>query len=129
MTVRTVASAAPEQLKGGDIDGHADQYALAATAYHLLTGSQLFPNSNPGFRGGLSRHRTSPFSGPCTLRFAQGGLSRWHECFEDLQSVTAKPAPTWRIWAGLQRTNPWEGSTPKPFRLRFPGVGSSVLNG
>jgi len=54
MTVGTVAYAAPEQLKGDNMDGHADQYALAATAYHLLTGSQLFPNSNPAFRGGLS---------------------------------------------------------------------------
>ena len=31
-------------------------------------------------------------------------------------SVTAKPAPTWRIWAGLQCTNsPVVESTPKPF--------------
>ncbi len=30
---------------GQEIDGRADQYALAATAYHLLTGSQLFPHS------------------------------------------------------------------------------------
>ncbi len=31
-------------------------------------------------------------------------------------SVTAKPAPTWRIWAGLQCTaSPTVGSTPKPF--------------
>ncbi|ETB37856.1 hypothetical protein O974_27955, partial [Mycobacterium avium 11-0986] len=29
---------APEQLRGEDLDGRADQYALAATAYHLLTG-------------------------------------------------------------------------------------------
>ena len=28
------------------LDGRADQYALAATAYHLLTGAPLFPNSN-----------------------------------------------------------------------------------
>jgi hypothetical protein len=33
-----------EQLMGLGIDGkRADQYALAATAYHLLIGSQLFP--------------------------------------------------------------------------------------
>ena len=43
MTVGTVAYAAPEQLMGDAIDGRADQYALAATAYHLLTGSPLFP--------------------------------------------------------------------------------------
>ena len=47
MAVGTVAYSAPQQLMGEDIDGRADQYALAATAYHLLTGSQLFPHSNP----------------------------------------------------------------------------------
>jgi serine/threonine protein kinase, bacterial len=47
MTVGTVAYAAPEQLKGEDIDGHADQYALAATAYHLLTGMPPFTHTNP----------------------------------------------------------------------------------
>jgi serine/threonine protein kinase len=44
-TVGTVAYAAPEQLLGQEIDGRTDQYALAATAYHLLTGSQLFPHA------------------------------------------------------------------------------------
>jgi len=39
MTVETVAYAAPEQSMGADIDGRADQYALAATAFHLLTGA------------------------------------------------------------------------------------------
>ncbi|MCV7007968.1 serine/threonine-protein kinase PknH/PknJ [Mycobacterium gordonae] len=46
MTVGTVAYSAPEQLMGEEIDGRADEYALAATAYQLLTGSQLFPHSN-----------------------------------------------------------------------------------
>jgi hypothetical protein len=46
-TVGTVAYAAPEQLLGEDLDGRTDQCALAATAYHLLTGSKLFPNTNP----------------------------------------------------------------------------------
>jgi hypothetical protein len=36
LTVGTVAYAAPEQLIGLDIDGRADQYALAVTAFHLL---------------------------------------------------------------------------------------------
>lgn len=47
MAVGSVAYAAPEQLMGARLDGRADQYALAATAYHLLTGTQLFPHSNP----------------------------------------------------------------------------------
>jgi serine/threonine protein kinase len=54
MTVGTVAYAGPEQLMGEDIDARADQYALAATAYQLLTGSQLFPHSNPAVM--ISRH-------------------------------------------------------------------------
>lgn len=59
MTVGTVAYAAPEQLMGEQMDGGADQYALAATAYHLLTGVQLFPHSNPAVV--ISRHlNTTP---------------------------------------------------------------------
>ncbi|KUI17408.1 hypothetical protein AU191_08865 [Mycolicibacterium acapulense] len=58
MTVGTVAYAAPEQLLGEEMDGRADQYALAATTYHLLTGVQLFPHSNPAVV--ISRHLNSP---------------------------------------------------------------------
>ena len=54
MTVGTVAYSAPEQLMGEEIDGRADQYALAATTYHLLTGLQLFAHSNPAVA--ISRH-------------------------------------------------------------------------
>jgi len=47
MTVGTVNYAAPEQLRGDEVDGRADQYALAATAYHMLTGSAPFVDTNP----------------------------------------------------------------------------------
>ncbi len=47
IAVGTLPYAAPEQLMDEPIDGRADQYALAATAYHLLTGSPLFRESNP----------------------------------------------------------------------------------
>jgi hypothetical protein len=47
-TVGTVAYAAPEQLKAEPIDGRADQYALACTAFHLLTGMPPFVDANPG---------------------------------------------------------------------------------
>jgi serine/threonine-protein kinase len=70
MTVGTVAYSAPEQLMGEDIDGRADQYALAATAYHMLTGSQLFPHSNPAVV--ISRHLNSP---PPALSDTRPGLA------------------------------------------------------
>ncbi|MDD4866211.1 MAG: serine/threonine-protein kinase [Mycobacterium sp.] len=47
VAVGTVAYAAPEQLTGGKIDGRSDQYALAATAFHLLSGAPPFRNANP----------------------------------------------------------------------------------
>jgi serine/threonine-protein kinase len=57
-TVGTVSYAAPEQLMGADIDGRADQYALAATAFHLLTGKPPFEDSNP--IAVISKHLTLP---------------------------------------------------------------------
>lgn len=51
----TVAYAAPEQLSGGNVDGRADQYALAATAFHLLTGAPPVANADPV--AALRRHR------------------------------------------------------------------------
>src|SRR5262249_48115033 len=47
LTGETVAYTAPEQLTGSDTDGRTDQYALAATAFHLLTGAPPFQQSNP----------------------------------------------------------------------------------
>lgn len=58
MTVGTVSYAAPEQLLGEVLDGRADQYALAATAFHLLTGAPPFQHSNPNVV--ISQHLTAP---------------------------------------------------------------------
>jgi serine/threonine protein kinase, bacterial len=43
----TVGYAAPETLTGTDVDGRADQYALAATAFHLLTGAPPVEHTDP----------------------------------------------------------------------------------
>lgn len=58
MTVGTAAYAAPEQLKAQAIDGRADQYALACTAFHMLTGAPPYNHSNPAVV--ITRHVTSP---------------------------------------------------------------------
>lgn len=58
IAVGSVAYAAPEQLTGKKIDGRADQYALACTAFHLLTGQQPYANSNPA--AVIGSHLSSP---------------------------------------------------------------------
>ncbi|QLL06929.1 serine/threonine-protein kinase [Mycobacterium vicinigordonae] len=58
MTIGTFPYAAPEQLTDEPLDGRADQYALAASVYHLLTGSPLFPHTNPAVV--IGRHLTAP---------------------------------------------------------------------
>ena len=43
---------------GEHMDGRADQYALAATAFHLLTGTPVFQHTNPAVV--ISQHLTTP---------------------------------------------------------------------
>ena len=52
--IGTVSYAAPEQLMDDSIDGRTDQYALAGTAFHLLTGSPPFAHMNPAVL--ISKH-------------------------------------------------------------------------
>jgi serine/threonine-protein kinase len=42
MVVGTVEYMAPEQILGAELDGRADQFALAVVAYQMMTGSTLF---------------------------------------------------------------------------------------
>lgn len=57
MTVGTVSYAAPEQLLGEDMTGAADQYALAASVFTLLTGGPPFTATNPAVV--ISKHLSS----------------------------------------------------------------------
>ncbi|VAZ83979.1 Serine/threonine-protein kinase PknF [Mycobacterium persicum] len=57
-TVGTVAYLAPEQLTGYPVDGRADQYALACTAFNLLTGVPPYRDSNPAVV--ISQHINVP---------------------------------------------------------------------
>lgn len=91
LTVGTVAYAAPEQLMGTEIDGRADEYALAATAFHLLTGTTLYENSNPiavisGHLNApvpvLSEHRSDlePLDGAVSTALTKDPADRFENC-------------------------------------------------
>jgi serine/threonine-protein kinase len=78
MTVGTVAYSAPEQLTAAEgIDGRADQYALAATAFQLLTGSPPFQHENPAVV--ISQHLTAQPPSISVHRPELSGLGRAFE--------------------------------------------------
>ncbi|WP_102143934.1 LpqN/LpqT family lipoprotein [Mycobacterium hubeiense] len=58
ITVGSMSYASPEQLMGKQLDGRADQYSLAATAFRLFTGVRPFSHSNPAVV--ISHHLNSP---------------------------------------------------------------------
>lgn len=124
MTVGTVAYSAPEQLMGADIDGRGDQYALAATAYHLLTGSQLFPHSNPV--AVISRHLTAA---PPALADTRGELAsldivlsaalakdpakRFDRCVDFARALAEQITSTGAVLAAPTTPAPVSSATPK----------------
>ena len=58
VAIGTISYVAPEQLLGKPLDGRADQYGLAATTFHLLTGAPPFQDSNRAVV--LSHHLNTP---------------------------------------------------------------------
>lgn len=104
VAIGTLPYAAPEQLMGETLDGRADQYALAATTYHLLCGTPLFPLSNPA--AVISRHLTTPppaisatrpdlgaLDSVLTRALAKSPADRFASCAEFARSLSAITAP------------------------------------
>jgi serine/threonine protein kinase len=131
-TVGTVAYTAPEQLTGEDIDGRADQYSLAATAYHLLTGSQPFPHSNPAVVIGRHLNQAPPACADTkpelaaldpvlSTALAKNPRDRFPRCADFAralaehsapQHATTRAAPT--IAASTPQSAPTKEATPRP---------------
>lgn len=72
MAIGTVNYAAPEQLMGDPVDGRADQYALACTAFHLLTG--MPPYGDPNAAVVITQHVSAPPPSVGELRPSLAGL-------------------------------------------------------
>ncbi|WNG87321.1 serine/threonine-protein kinase [Mycobacterium sp. ITM-2016-00317] len=104
MTVGTVAYSAPEQLTADErIDGRADQYALAATAFQLLTGQPPFRHTNPAIV--ISRHLTaqppsisvqrpelSSLGGAFEKALAKSPADRFDRCVDFARALAARHA-------------------------------------
>jgi serine/threonine protein kinase len=103
MAIGTVTYAAPEQLTSRSIDGRVDQYALAATAYHLLTGTPLFSNSNRAIVVGnhlntpppkLSEHRPdlARLDAVMAKALAKNPDDRYPCCLDFAHALAGQPA-------------------------------------
>lgn len=151
LTVGTVAYAAPEQLMGEDLDGRADQYALAATAHHLLTGTPLYDNTNPV--AVISRHLSTPapalserrpdlapLDGVLHTGLAKDPAERFANCMTFAQALTtaagtsptrsAIPQAAHTIAAEKYRepaAQPLVESTQRPIRRRPVIVGAAAV--
>lgn len=102
MVMGTTAYAAPEQLLGKDIDGRADQYALGCTAFHLLTGTAPYDNSNAAVV--ISQHLSAPppligerrpdladLSGTIAKVLAKAPANRFSSCSDFATALTGQP--------------------------------------
>jgi serine/threonine protein kinase, bacterial len=127
MVVGTTAYSAPEQLKGADINGRADQYALGCTAFQLLTGAAPFQNSNAAVV--ITQHLSAPpplvgerrpelaeLNDVITKVLAKDPGDRYPTCSGFATALTGQPAvgaePTVAGHAAAAPTTPM--TTPQP---------------
>ncbi|HEY2450623.1 MAG TPA: serine/threonine-protein kinase [Mycobacterium sp.] len=97
LPLETRPYAAPEQLIGSEIDGRADQYGLAATAFHLLTGAPPYADPDPAAvtaRANVSDRRVdlARFDSVFSTAFADDPADRFDSCLEFAQALTERAA-------------------------------------
>jgi hypothetical protein len=119
MAVGTVAYAAPEQLTGKVLDGRVDQYALAATAFHLLTGAPPFDNPNRAVVVGDHLHTPPPrlserrpdlahLDAVMVKALAKRPDDRYPRCLDFAVALSAPPDPA--APDGMMHTAPLESA-------------------
>jgi serine/threonine-protein kinase len=93
VAVGTLAYAAPEQLNGLPVDARADQYALAATAYHLFTGSILPNGALPNLAA--TRANLAPLAAVLAVALAKDRNDRYASCADFARNLASPSgAPT-----------------------------------
>ncbi len=101
LAIGTVSYAAPEQLLDDAIDGQADQYALACTAFHLLTGWPAFAHMKPAVVISKHLNEASPrpsdvkpeliyFDAPFARALMKAPAERFTQCREFAKALEAR---------------------------------------
>ena len=101
LAIGTVSYAAPEQLLDDSVDGQADQYALACTAFHLLTGWPAFAHMNPAVVISKHLNEASPrpsdvkseliyFDAPFAHALMKAPAERFPQCREFAKALEAR---------------------------------------
>jgi serine/threonine-protein kinase len=133
MAMGSVAYAAPEQLRGEPVDGRADQYALSATAFHLLTGAPPFQHSNPAVV--ISQNLTSPapqlgvrrldlahLSPALAIGLEKNPSARYARCRELAEALVTAAAGVTQPAPVAERTQPAPHSPDEPQPAAYPSA-------
>jgi serine/threonine-protein kinase len=125
----------PEQIRGGDVDGRADQYSLACVAYVLLTGELPFPRSDTVATMFAHLQESVPLvtrlrpelspavNGVIARALAKAPADRYRRCADfaaALQEAVdlSRPAPEPDPWAWLARDDraAWVPTAERPWQ-------------
>jgi serine/threonine protein kinase, bacterial len=101
LAIGTMSYTAPEQLMDDSIDGRTDQYALACTAFHLLTGSPAFAHMKPAVliskhlnelppRPGDVRPELTYFDTPFAHALKKNPTERFRRCRDFAKALESK---------------------------------------
>ena len=101
LAIGTASYAAPEQLMDDSIDGRTDQYALASTALHLLTGSPPFQHMNSAVVISKHLNETPPrpgdvkpeltyFDAPFARALMKAPNERFRQCRDFAKALEAR---------------------------------------
>lgn len=110
------AYTAPEQLMGGPGDGRADQYALAATAFHLLTGAAPHPDGDA-----LARRRPdlAPLDHVLSKAMNREPAQRFSRCADFARALreASGPAPVVASMTAppVLTAGPWAAAAAVPY--------------
>ncbi len=131
---------APEELRNEEIDGRADQYALACTAFHLLTGSPPFAHFNPAVviskhlnesppRPGDVRPELARFGGTFARALAKEPTDRFRRCQDFARALERGKSNTFNFVHAVAITTASERNGAAPTQPAVPAAADTQVDG